>query len=176
MTDSYDQKKILEKIEEAFPFVEKPSPELLCVHEVGCWKCNDLREELLTIDSANIPSSVLRSIHQELSRLSSGGWKWVLPFYLRYVLSGPAVDEIEFLIYQFGPMASSDDYQDILLSLSGLDVAQIECLVDFLVWCKSSNNLAWSKYFISDINRAIEFLKYILRIPNSGDSLLICLC
>lgn len=150
--------KLTKEIEECFPFVEKPNGAALSFHETDCFECDDLRSDLESYIDKEIPPEAIRKMYHEMSMLSAEGWCWALPSYLRFCLTEKAVynqDEIEFLIYNFGP---SEEFQaDTKNRLSGFNRKQIECILSFLNWCNEPSHWA-SSYCGNNILMAIEFV------------------
>jgi len=153
---------LMSEIEKYFPFVDKPKGKELSFHPYSCWKCNDLREELEPFCEQQLPVEAIRSIHQELSRLSAKGWRWILPSFLRYAVSKEAAQsqmEIEFLIYELGP--DKEFQEEVLERLSMMSQNQIDCLILFLQWCQLPEQSQWSTYCPKEIKKALNFLKQI---------------
>lgn len=93
-------------VEESFPFVDKPKGTDLSFHRDGCARCHFLRKDLESHVGRELSSSGIREIFSEMSCLSSEGWLWAFPAYLRLCLKQNASvqsDETEFLIYNLGP-------------------------------------------------------------------------
>jgi hypothetical protein len=147
----------LDEITISFPQEEMPSKEKLCIHRDNCRTCADLRDDLDETRGKEITGDVFRIIHQELSCLSAKGWRWILPYYLRYCLSEEGQEsqmETEFLIYQLSP---SDEFKDDSIKrFAFLQQNQIECLLHFLDRC--SAHPYWNEYFTEDLNKAKYFL------------------
>lgn len=145
------------KLDTDFPFVDKPQGSSISFHLDNCDQCLYLKNDLLSYTGREIPPEAIREIHQEMSNLSAKGWRWVLPSYLRYCLTDEAIYnrmETEFLIYNLAP---EDKYKaDTLKRLSGLNQNQINCLVEFLNWCKSQDH--WVAYCAEEIEQGIKFL------------------
>jgi len=148
------------KLEADFPFVDKPVDRSICFHTDECYQCSYLIDDLLIYKGREIPPQAIRCVHQEMSCLSAKGWRWVLPSYLRYCLTDEArynEMETEFLIYNLAP---SDEYKaDTLQRLSGLNKSQINCLIEFLNWCKQQES--WKDYCLEEIEQGIIFLSSI---------------
>ncbi len=160
MIKKVDIKDLNQRIKQNFPYVDKPEDSELCFHEKGtCWKCDDLREELAECNGQKLTGASIRDIHQEMSRLSAKGWRWMLPSLLRYSLTQESLQnqsEVEFLIYELGPAPEYID--ETKQRLSCLNDNQIACLIEFLKWCRDSEGSPWAGYFNKNINRAIKFL------------------
>jgi hypothetical protein len=151
---------LLQKIEQVFPFVEMPPKgELVFKNNVGV-EYDALREDIEHYREAEISGEFIRAIHQELSLLSAAAWQWILPYYLRYGLTGDAEYsrmEVEFFIYSLAP---ADEFKkDTVDKLSRLKQGQVECLIRFLEWC--FDRQFWREYCGDDIERAMEFLSSI---------------
>lgn len=62
--------------------------------------------------------------------------------------------ETEFLIYNLGP--APEHQAEARERLSALNQDQINCLLNFLLWCEEHEH--WSTYCPEEIRRAIEFI------------------
>ncbi len=144
-------------VERLFTFVAKPKGTEISFHKDDCFKCKYLRKDLLPYKDQELPIEAIRCLHQEMSCLSASGWRWALPSYLGYCLTKEAEAsgmETEFLIYNLGP---APEYQaEARDRLSALNQDQINCLLNFLFWCKEHEH--WSTYCPEEIQRAIEFI------------------
>ena len=148
------------KIEEVFPFVEKPKGINISFHKDECPHCIYLRGDLEQYTGKELPPAGILEIHQEMSSLSAEGWRWALPSYLRFCLTEEALHnemETEFLIYNLSP---GKKYQDETLErLTALTSEQIKCLILFLGWCKSHEH--WGEYCPDEIDSGLKFLSSI---------------
>lgn len=150
------EKDLLSKIDSVFPVDLSIENHELTFHEKGCRDCDDLRPVLNKLIGKEINGEVINVLHQSLSMLSSKSFLWILPHYMKYCLLPEAEysqQEAQFLIYNLRP--SHDFYSDTRLRLSLLTTSQIDCLIEFLIWCRSRD--AYSDY-VKDINQAIKFL------------------
>lgn len=159
--------KLREEIENNFPFIDKPEGKSISFHKDDCYHCVYLRRDLEVYDSKEIPPAAIRHIHQEMSCLSSEGWLWVLPSYLRFCLTDEAAYnqfETEFLIYNLSP---DIEYQsETIERLEALSIEQIKCLISFLEWCQSHE--PWSEYCPEAIEAGIKFLSTLISNRNFG--------
>ncbi len=153
-------KYLKSEIEAEFTFVEKPKGMALSFHKDDCYHCRDLRNDLEEYVDKELPPEAIRHIHQEMSCLSSQGWRWALPSYLRYCLIDEAAYnemETEFLIYNLSPKLT---YQaETIKRLSALNKAQMQCMVHFLEWCQDHEH--WGQYCSEEISSGIAFLSTI---------------
>jgi hypothetical protein len=153
---------LLAKIRVRFPFVEMPPRENIifrCTND-GYFDglladIEQYRERVITID-------LIRILHQELSNLSSEALLWILPYYLEYCLSPEAEYsqmEVEYLIYALSP---APEYRSqVLEKLSAFNGPQIECLVEFVVWCQCHE--FWRDYFPNELSQAKDLLGSLAR-------------
>jgi Family of unknown function (DUF6714) len=149
---------LLQEIEETFPLVEKPEGLDISFHKDDCAHCFYLRKDLAEYKGKTLPNEGIRVIHDEMSSLSTKGWRWALPSFLKYsinVTDHSDDRETEFLIYNLSP---SQEYEkETTERLSELNESQITCLIHFLEWCQ--DHPFWSDYCEEDISRGIKFLK-----------------
>ncbi len=149
---------ILNIIESAFPFVEKPIGMALSFHKDDCLHCKFALRDIEEYSEKEIPREGLRKIYCEMSMLSAEGWRWVLPSYLRFCVSHKNLnrdDETEFLIYNLAP--DEKFYAETIERLAALNALQIECLIQFLEWAKEHEH--WSTYCAEEIEKGLDFLR-----------------
>ena len=152
--------RLLKEIESAFPFVEMPDASDLTFHQMDCYQCEYLKNDIEEYRGKEITGQVIRFFHQEMSLLSAKAWQWILPHYLRFCLTlGAEYNrmEIEFLIYSLSPQLQFQ--KDTLQRLSGFNQTQIDCLIHFLDWCLGQQY--WKDYCPDEINGAMNFLRTI---------------
>lgn len=148
---------LIKEINTVFPLVDKPSDAQLTFHETGCHECDYLVQDLSQFKDKTLPNNGIREIHQEMSCLSAKAWRWALPSYLNYCLSEDGAYsqmETEFLIYNLSP--SEEFSEDAKVRLSALNKEQVQCLVNFLEWCKVHDY--WREYCPDEIKSGIIFL------------------
>ncbi len=148
-------------VEEAFPFVDKPKGLDLSFHKDDCSHCHFLRKALESHVSRELSASGIREIFSEMSCLSSEGWLWVFPAYLRLCLKQNASaqsDETEFLIYNLGP--STEFEEETKQRLSGFNRKQLACLLAFVNWLQE--NEYWSSYCGKELAVAKTFLSSLV--------------
>lgn len=152
--------QLKQEIAEVFPLVDKPQGLEISFHKDDCTQCRYLRDDLAEFTGRELSPEGIRCIHHEMSCLSSAGWRWALPSYLRYSITQEAVyhqTETEFLIYNLRPELK---YQvETLKRLSALNSMQIKCLIHFLEWCQEHEH--WGNYCSEDIPPGIAFLSTI---------------
>ncbi|MFZ2725174.1 MAG: DUF6714 family protein [Methylococcaceae bacterium] len=151
---------LLKEIQSVFTFVDMPNGNDLVFHKNGCFECNGLQNDIEDYRNKEITGEVIRLVHQELSSLSAKGWRWILPYYLRFCLTSDAEYnrmETEFLIYNLRP--SLEFQQDTVTRLSILNKDHINCLIHFLMWCEGQQY--WRDYCLEDIKMAKSFLSSI---------------
>ncbi len=148
---------LMQEIEAAFPYVDKPKGLALSFHKDDCWHCRELREDLEPYSGKEVPAEVIRYMHQDMSCLSAQGWLWALPSYLRVCIAQEGdydAMETEFLIYNFAP--KEEHQEETRQRFSAFNRAQVQCLVHFLEWCGEKEH--WSQYCPEDISTGIAFL------------------
>jgi hypothetical protein len=151
---------LINEIESVFPEVEMPEGLALSFHKDDCFECEYLRNDLEEYRGKEISGEVIRLLHQELSCLSADGWRWILRHYLKFCLTPEAEYnqmETEFLIYNLGPDEKFEE--ETLQRLSGLNQAQLNCIVHFLEWC--AEHPFWKDYFPENIAKALSFIQSI---------------
>jgi hypothetical protein len=151
---------LINEIESEFPEVEMPEGLALSFHKDDFFECEYLRNDLEEYRGKEISGEVIRLLHQELSCLSADGWLWILRHYLKFCLTPEAEYnqmETEFLIYNLGPDEKFEE--ETLQRLSGLNQAQLNCIVHFLEWC--AEHPFWKEYFPESIAKALSFVKSI---------------
>ena len=152
-----DTSALRSEVRRTFPVVPKPVGAALSFHTDGCLHCDYLRRDLEPFDQPELPEDGIREVVAEMTSLSPQGWRWVLPSYLLSCLDDPGgilSNGTEFLIYNLAP---SQEYEvETRQRLSGLDGAQIACLLHFLRWCGEHEH--WGSYCPTEIARGLEFL------------------
>ena len=149
--------ELVEQVEEAFPYVPRPAVADLAFHDDGCAHCEMTVRELAKHSGPELPTSVIRYLHGELSTLSPEATAWVLPSYLRHVVAHEDDRDplpTEFLIYALGP--EGNDVAELQARLSSLSVRQIEVLAAVIRHLASEPR--WSDYYAAELNRAKVFL------------------
>lgn len=156
-----NESDLLKEIEEVFTFVKPPPIEDFVLHGDECAECSYLKKDLEDILVSEVTEKTIRFFHQELYHFSAKGWRWVLPYYLRYCMTPEATynqSEIEFLIYNLRPSEKFENKTK--QQLSELNKDQIFCLIHFMDWC--SAHAFWGEYCPEDIRKAKLFLSKIL--------------
>jgi hypothetical protein len=144
------QAELLSEVVETFRYVPRPSLSEIRFHKDECAHCEMTAKFLAGYTEPALPASAIRWLCDELSSLSAEATRWLLPSYLRHVLTDPIEMErpIEFLIYNIS-LSPSDELQK---RLSGLNDRQVECLravIDF--WCRDEH---WGDYCSEELERA----------------------
>ena len=155
-----DTNELLNEIEMLMPLVERPKGKDISFHKDDCYQCNYVRRDLEKFQDKEIPSEGIEIIYDEMSALSSKGWRWVMPSFLRYCIIkcelhfNNSTDfllnnaEIEFLIYSLSPDEKYEKETDE--RLSEFTNIQLWCLVHFLEWCDKNKYI--SEYHNDDID------------------------
>ncbi|WP_198939337.1 DUF6714 family protein [Motiliproteus sp. MSK22-1] len=156
-----ESETLLNEIEAVFPHVPRPKDLEVSFHKVDCFECEYIRKDLEKYREPILPDEAIRLLYNDLSCLSSKGWLWVFPSYLRHCITKKNdYDDIEteFLIYALSPDLK---YQkETLERLSGFSKPQLLCLLSFLEWCERHEH--WSDYCADEIENGIGFLKSLL--------------
>jgi Family of unknown function (DUF6714) len=150
---------LLKEIDDVFPFMEMPTSVELTFHHDDCYLCAEVRRFLDGSRNVKVDDELIRFLHQELYHLSPMAFRWVLPHYLKYCLSSGgrySQEETYFLVYHLSPDPEFQD--DTHRRLSLLNVAQKNCLVNFLRWCEGNED--WVE-IAEDIDRAFKFLQSV---------------
>jgi hypothetical protein len=162
MSSIFTRDDLITEINRVFPSVAKPADHDLVVHANDCVQCEWTAKHLSQFTGPILPRDALRGLKSEMSCLTTAGWRWALPSFLRNCLSDETIspiddDETEFMIYFLGGVETSQS--DATAALRPLSDAQISCIVHVLEWCGA--NPQWSEYCGGDIERAIRFLRYL---------------
>jgi len=157
-----DTETLLNEINAVLPCIPKPQSLELSFHKVGCYECEYLRKDMEAYSKPNLPDEAIRHLYNELSCLSSKGWRWVFPSYLRHCITKTSsYDDVEteFLIYALSPDLK---YQkETIQKLSTFTKPQLMCLVHFLEWCGCHEH--WSEYCPEEIEKGIRFLNSVIK-------------
>ncbi|QSI78192.1 DUF6714 family protein [Niveibacterium microcysteis] len=150
---------ILPLVEKAFPYVPRPALTDISFHTDGCAHCEMSYRELAQHPGPQLSLEVVRYLFDELSTLSSAATRWVLPSYLRHVLSESDAMEMatEFLIYSLAPLAEYEEETKQRLSL--LSKPQIECLLELVAYWQHHEH--WGIYCPEELDRAKHFLQQL---------------
>ena len=152
--------EILEVVEEAFPHVARPADGEMTFHGDGCFHCEMALRELRERAGDQLPFSSVRWFYGELGTLSAKATAWILPVYLRFVLT--AEDPLDplptkFLIYDLSPTSEHEaDTRERLRLLNRVQIGALLALVEY--WRQQPD---WSDYD-PDLQRAARFLGTIL--------------
>ena len=105
--------KLVKKTLELFPYVDRPSDELMTIHGPTCSHCNFLLEQLEDFREQQVSKVGSRVFIGELSLLSQQGYRWMLPSYLLSILSEDPDEELaEYFIYSFSIKTKGNEIQD----------------------------------------------------------------
>jgi hypothetical protein len=153
---------LLQLVEQAFPFVPRPPESEISFHQDECAHCEMSRKGLMKYagTATELPEAAIRFVYDEWTTLSAKAAAWVLPSYLRYVLTDEDEDKdsppqtTEYLIYNLRPLADEGD--EIRLRFSLLTPGQVAVLLATLEFWK--NDAAWREYCADEIDAAIAFV------------------
>lgn len=152
------EKSLSMKIEVAFPPIDRPLDSDLTVHGPACIQCGSLLEEFKNERDSTFSLDRARWLVGELSLLSPSGFHWIMPSYLKAVISKDADDEIgEFLAYYFCSFDAESDQEkrNKLSCIGSLTGPQAECLICVLLAFRKKANPAYH----NSIDEAICILK-----------------
>ena len=147
---------IIQLVEKEFPFVSKPKRNDIPFHSDECAHCIFTLEELDKYQGEKLPKEAIRYLYDEMSTLSSIGWSWVLPSYLRVALSSDDKYDtvIEFLIYNLSP---ADEFvKETNERLAFLSKGQVDCIVELLKFWLCHEH--WGSFCRAELERAIEYI------------------
>jgi hypothetical protein len=151
-----DSAAVLAIVESAFPYVARPTDGEIPFHQDSCAHCEMTVLELGKLHSEQLPFSAVRWFHDELGTLSAKATAWILPVYLRFVLTAEdARDPLptEWLIYDLSPKPEYEEETRARLALLNGD--QLEALQVMVEHWKGDPR--WSEYG-DDLGRAAAFL------------------
>ena len=81
------KEELLVLVDEAFPFVRKPSDDDLMYFGDDDWSCKFLKEHMQTYTEPSLPQDGIIYLHNELSNLSAKGMQWFLPSIIRATIN-----------------------------------------------------------------------------------------
>jgi hypothetical protein len=147
--------------------VPRPPESEISFHQDECAHCRMSRQGLMKFPgtATELPEAAIRFVYNEWSTLSAKAAAWILPSYLRYVLTIKDEDKykpappgaIGSLIYYLRPDPDdAGDADEIRLRFSLLTPAQVAVLLAMLESWK--NHPVWSKWSGEEIDAAIAFV------------------
>ena len=153
--------EFLQSIEKAFPYQTRPSEGELPFHDDGCYHCEMTVRELVKYPSPELPAPAIRYLCDELGTLSAKAIVWVLPSYVRHVLT--AEDErdprpTEFLIYNLSP--APQYAAETREQLSRLTIEQLRALLAIIE--RWQGDPRWNDYWKTDLMGASTFLRTLM--------------
>jgi hypothetical protein len=149
--------EVLALVERTFPLVDRPAAEDLPYHPGDCAHCYFTTRELLEHPGPALPPEAVRSLHNDLSSLSAAATAWVLPSYLRHVLTTEDPRDplpTEYLIYTLGP--SPEHAAETAERLARLTAEQVGTLLALLEHLRGNG---WADSHADDLDRAAAFLR-----------------
>jgi hypothetical protein len=155
-------KEILNCIEAAFPFVDKPKREEILPEDSEPTEANWIFSELNKHSGKELPEEAINYLYDEFPFLTPKAIRWILPSYLRYAVKRDKYYHVpEFFIYHLSLCDESSEADKEEFSF--LNEAQISCLVKvFEFWQRLEE---WDT-LEDDIRKAIEFLRALK--PSAG--------
>jgi hypothetical protein len=124
------------KIGGAFPPIDRPLDSDLTVHGPACYQCGALLEEFKNERNMTFSLDRARWLVGELSLLSPSGFQWIMPSYLKAVISKDSDYDLgEFLAYYFCSFDGESDQEKHNKSfcIESLSESQVECLICVLL-------------------------------------------
>ena len=157
-------KQLISEIDTFLPPIKRPKE--IYNSESRGQDFEDFKKYLDQYQEDELPSEVIESIYNDLVYLSSSGWRWVMPYYLKQCLKKATQSynssseylannsETEFLIYNLYPSEEFEDHKTKWFK--DFSEQQLLCFVHFLEWCGQYPHLKsfWSK----DIPKGIELI------------------
>ena len=141
--------EVLPLVESAFPLVPRPAVAELSAHTDGCAHCEMTTQYLAGHPGPGLSAEAIRWLCDEI---------WVLPWYLRYVLTAENPRNprpTEFLIYNLAPAAEhAAEAREQLSLLTGEQVEVLRAVVRHL-----AATPYWADYCGEYLHRAESFLR-----------------
>lgn len=152
-----DSARVLAIVERAFPYVERPTDAEIPFHTDACAHCEMTLKDLRGHSGEQLPASAIRWLCDELSTLSAKATAWILPVYLRYVLTAEDPCDprpTEFLIYALSPAVEHETETRMRLALLNGD--QFKALGVVIAYWK--DDPYWSEHCPDALDQAAHFL------------------
>jgi hypothetical protein len=158
---------LLQLVEQAFPFLPRPPESEISFHQDECAHCEMSRKGLMKYPgtATELPEDGIRFVWDEWSTLSAKAAAWILPSYLRYVLTNEheVEDRVETppttncLINSWAPLFGDAAYAaEMRQRFSLLTPAQGGVLLAMLEYWKS--DASWREWSAEEIDAAIAFV------------------
>lgn len=158
---------LLQLVEQAFPFLPRPPESEISFHQDECAHCEMSRKGLMKYPgtATELPEAAIRFVRDEWSTLSAKAAAWILPSYLRYVLTNEheVKDRVDtppisdWLIYSLAPIfGDAADADEMRLRFSLLTPGQAAVLLAMLEYWKS--HASWREWSAEEIDAAIAFV------------------
>lgn len=106
-----DEDLLLVQIELRFPFFNFDISKNLIIHGKDCYKCVKVFENLSPYFNMQVPRGLLNFVCDDLSCLSSEGFYWLLPSYIRQMIQQGQDSDLrlaEFFFYHFIPSEANN--------------------------------------------------------------------
>jgi hypothetical protein len=152
--------ELLGRIERAFPYIARPPQAELPFHKDGCASCEVFWRHMVAYADARLSAPAIRYLCDEWATLSSAAVTWILPSYLRHILTAEDDQDprpTEYLIYNLGP--SPEHAEDTRLQLSLLTAMQLDALAAVLEHLNAQPY--WNDYCGDDLATATAFLETV---------------
>ncbi|WAC43781.1 hypothetical protein OU997_16220 [Pseudomonas sp. SL4(2022)] len=123
-----NKEQLLNLVDEAFPFVGKPSDSELMYFDDSDWRCKFIKAHMQAYTGPSLPKDGVIYLHSELSNLSAKGMQWFLPSLVRAIIR--CTDKYDTLTECLINDLESDEsrVQNIDVRYGTLSKAQIQCL------------------------------------------------
>jgi hypothetical protein len=158
---------LLQLVEQAFPFLPRPPESEISFHQDECAHCRMSRQGLMkyTGTATELPEAAIWFVRDEWSTLSAKAAAWILPSYLRYVLTNErevkdrldAPSITSWLIFSLAPLSGdANDANEMRLRFSLLTSGQAAVLLAMLEYWKS--DASWREWRAEELDAAIAFV------------------
>jgi hypothetical protein len=168
---------LLQLVEQEFPFLPRPPGSEISFHQDECAHCRMSRQGLMKYPgtATELPEAAIWFVRDEWSTLSAKAAAWILPSYLRYVLTNereikdrldaPSISS--WLIFSLAPLVGdAADADETRLRFSLLTPGQAAALLAILDYWK--NHAPWREWNAEEIDAAIAF---VLTMTNNREGM-----
>lgn len=104
--------ELLGRIEHAFPHIARPPQAELQFHKEGCASCDVFWRHMAEYSHPRLPASAIRYLCDEWDTFSPIALTWILPSYLRHILTEEDERDprpTEYLVYNLGPSPEHEE-------------------------------------------------------------------
>ena len=156
---------LLQLVEQEFPFLPRPPESEISFHQDACAHCEMSRQGLMKYPgtATELPGAAIWFVRDEWSTLSAKAAVWILPSYLRYLLTNEheIKDRVDtppisnWLLYSLAALGDAAE-DDRHLRFSLLTPGQAAILLAILEYWKS--HAPWREWSAEEIDAAIAFV------------------